>query len=416
MVIPSTIEHAGTAYRVTTIYQNAFQFCTGLTAVTIPSSIERIEPDAFTGCRALERINISDLAAWCSISLGTIYDYVAGYAFSHLPLYLNGEKIEQLVIPEEVSYIEEGAFVGCDFLTSLIIPHWIQICLFAFDGCNNLDFVKMGPGSLQGSALCNNLKTIVLTTAYPPDMGSWPAFFGNPVVWVPYGSASNYKNDTNPSGIGPSWRAKDIHEYYRSPKDIFYGLAPEEQTTKVISTDYFDYTDPMEVTIPSTIKCDDVTYTVTGVGHKAFEINHSVTKIVLPSTITSVDDFAFSKCTSLTDLLCNAAEPPAVSASAFGNLNVSEVVLHVPAGSKSAYESAEGWKDFVNIVEEEYVLGDANGDGKVRIGDASAILRFIVGDIPDNFNEMAADVNGDGLIRIGDVSAVLNIIVNQEPE
>jgi hypothetical protein len=88
----------------------------------------------------------------------------------------------------------------------------------------------------------------------------------------------------------------------------------------------------------------------------------------------------------------------------------------VPAGSKSAYESAEGWKDFANIVEEEYVVGDANGDGKVRIGDASAILRFIVGDVPENFNEKAADVNGDGLIRIGDVSAVLNIIVNQESE
>jgi hypothetical protein len=52
----------------------------------------------------------------------------------------------------------------------------------------------------------------------------------------------------------------------------------------------------------------------------------------------------------------------------------------------------------------------------VRIGDASAILRFIVGDVPENFNEKAADVNGDGLIRIGDVSAVLNIIVNQESE
>ena len=416
VVIPSTIELAGTSYPVTTICQNAFQFCTGLTAVTIPSSIEGIETDAFTSCCALERINISDLAAWCSISLGTILDYVAGYAFPHLPLYLNGEKIEQLVIPEEVSYVEEGAFVGCSGLTSLIIPNWIQICLFAFNECGNLDFVKMGPGSLQGSALCNNLKTIVLTTSSPPSLGSWAAFLGKPVVWVPYGSASNYKNDTNPYGAGPSWRSKDIHEYYRSPKGIFYGLEPEGQTTKVISTDYFDDTDLMEVTIPSTIKCDDVTYTVTGIGHKAFEINRSVTKIILPSTITSVEDFAFSKCTSLTDLYCNAEEPPTVSASAFGNLNVSEVVLHVPAGSKSAYESAEGWKDFANIVEDEYVVGDANGDGKVRIGDASAILRFIVGDVPDNFNEKAADVNGDGLIRIGDVSAVLNIIVNQESE
>ncbi len=416
LVIPSTVEYAETDYRVTTISCNAFQFCPGLTAVTIPTSINRIEEEAFTSCIALQRINISNLAAWCSIELGSIYDYVAGYAFSHLPLYLNGEKIQELVIPEDITTIEDGAFVRCNGLTSLIISHWINLGYFAFDECNNLDFMKMDGGYLLGGALGGALKTLVLTTSTPPSMASMIPIGGNPVVWVPYGSGSRYKNNTNPYGPGPSWLGLDIHEYYRTPEDIFYGLEPEGQTTKVISTDYFDDTDPMEVTIPSTIECDAVTYTVTGVGHKAFEINRSVTKITLPSTITSVDDFAFSKCTGLTDLYCNAVEPPTVSASAFGNLNGSEVVLHVPAGSKSAYQSAEGWKDFANIVEEEYVMGDANGDGKVRIGDASAILRFIVGDVPDSFNEMAADVNGDGLIRIGDVSAVLNIIVNQESE
>ena len=65
------------------------------------------------------------------------------------------------------------------------------------------------------------------------------------------------------------------------------------------------------------------------------------------------------------------------------------------------------------LVLEDYLPGDANGDGKVRIGDATAILNYIVGSAPDNFQEKAADVNGDGKIRIGDVAAVLNIIVNQ---
>ena len=65
------------------------------------------------------------------------------------------------------------------------------------------------------------------------------------------------------------------------------------------------------------------------------------------------------------------------------------------------------------LVLDDYLPGDANGDGKVRIGDATAILNYIVGSAPDNFQEKAADVNGDGKIRIGDVAAVLNIIVNQ---
>lgn len=65
------------------------------------------------------------------------------------------------------------------------------------------------------------------------------------------------------------------------------------------------------------------------------------------------------------------------------------------------------------LVLEDYLPGDANGDGKIRIGDATAILNYIVGNVSSNFLEKAADTNGDGRIRIGDATAVLNIIVNQ---
>jgi hypothetical protein len=65
------------------------------------------------------------------------------------------------------------------------------------------------------------------------------------------------------------------------------------------------------------------------------------------------------------------------------------------------------------LVLEDYLPGDANGDGKIRIGDATAILNYIVGNVPNNFQEKAADTNGDGKIRIGDATAILNIIVNQ---
>jgi hypothetical protein len=65
------------------------------------------------------------------------------------------------------------------------------------------------------------------------------------------------------------------------------------------------------------------------------------------------------------------------------------------------------------LVLEDYLPGDANGDGKIRIGDATAILNYIVGSMPGNFLEKAADTNGDGKIRIGDATAILNIIVSQ---
>ena len=62
---------------------------------------------------------------------------------------------------------------------------------------------------------------------------------------------------------------------------------------------------------------------------------------------------------------------------------------------------------------EGFLVGDANGDGIVLIGDVVAILNYIVGVSTGNFNVNAADANGDGQILIGDVIAVLNIIVSQ---
>lgn len=62
---------------------------------------------------------------------------------------------------------------------------------------------------------------------------------------------------------------------------------------------------------------------------------------------------------------------------------------------------------------EEYLIGDANNDGKVKIGDATTVLNHIVGVTSENFNAKAADANEDGKIMIGDVTTILNIIVSQ---
>jgi len=68
------------------------------------------------------------------------------------------------------------------------------------------------------------------------------------------------------------------------------------------------------------------------------------------------------------------------------------------------------------LVLEDYIIGDANDDGEVLIGDVTAALNYIVGKSLSGFNKKAADINGDGLIQIGDIIGILNIIVNQIPD
>ena len=60
-------------------------------------------------------------------------------------------------------------------------------------------------------------------------------------------------------------------------------------------------------------------------------------------------------------------------------------------------------------------LGDANGDGKISITDAVAVVNKLLGKPSANFNANAADVNGDGRITITDAVAIVNIVLGKRP-
>lgn len=57
-----------------------------------------------------------------------------------------------------------------------------------------------------------------------------------------------------------------------------------------------------------------------------------------------------------------------------------------------------------------YLLGDANGDGRVNIEDAFFIIRYFIGLPVANIDKCAADVNKDGEITMADANELLNKI------
>jgi len=114
--------------------------------------------------------------------------------------------------------------------------------------------------------------------------------------------------------------------------------------------------------------------------------------------------------------------------SGFKNNETASALVAMPTLTTTATsESAPGTYDITiaNGVAPNYAItyvkgtltiknkkGDANGDGKVTITDAVAVVNYILGNPSDNFNEKAADVNGDGKISITDAVGVVNIILN----
>ena len=121
---------------VTNVGQSAFSGCAELKEITIPKSVVSIGKDAFYGCIGLKKLNINDISAWCSISFENIYSNPLHYAKN---LYVNDDKIVDLVIPNSVKSIAKYAFCGCSEIESLSIGSGVKsIGQSAFGNCEKL--------------------------------------------------------------------------------------------------------------------------------------------------------------------------------------------------------------------------------------------------------------------------------------
>jgi len=265
-------------YSVTSIGGEAFADCKRIEEINIPSSVTQISSGAFRGCENLSKVNITSLEAWCSI----LFDYYSSMSENYRDgtsnplyyahhLYLNGQEITDLVIPNSATAINGFAFIGCSGLKSVTLHNSVNsIGESAFMGCSGIKSIAI-PNSV----------TNIGYWAFKDCTGLTNVTIGNALAGI---AGNVFSGCSELSSI----RVADDNPVYDS----------RENCNAIIETE----SNTLMVGCQGTI----IPRSVTSIAPEAFEGRGNLTSIFIPKTVTSIGietylDYSYNQETHSTD-------------------------------------------------------------------------------------------------------------------
>ena len=191
---------------LTEISSSAFSGCSGLTSITLPSGLTEISSSAFSGCSGLTSITLPSglteisSSAFKSCSGLTSLTLPSGLTEIGYSAFKSCSGLTSLTLPSGLTEISSSAFSGCSGLTSITLPSGVtMIYSSAFESCSGLTSIALPSGlteiGVNAFSGCSGLTSIYVYAEKLPNMGS-DVFDGcdakKCTVYVPKGTYDDY--------------------------------------------------------------------------------------------------------------------------------------------------------------------------------------------------------------------------------
>ena len=366
VVIPEYVEHDGTAYSVTSIGDYAFNWCSGLTSVTIPNSVTSIGKSAFRACSGLTSVTIPNSVT--SIGNNAFDDC------SSLGKVLNFSNL----------YITKGSagygYVGYYAYVVLNNPEIIDNYVFAPNGNTYALYGYMGTDS--------NLQ---LPEKYKGE---------NYVIGdYAFAACSGLTSVTIPNSVD-SIGDYAFYNCYR-----LTSVTIPNSVTSIGDYAFYNCLDLTSVTIPNS---------VTSIGDEAFSYCSGLTSVTIGNSVTWIGDEAFWGC-RLQTIVCKAIKPESGSGITSTNM-YNHTQLYVPEGAYWDY-AFSNWGKFIRIKEMAMDAEDLESRKVYMIADATgrnySVYDSEKGDLVNVVYTHSLDEESEGscwvVLKEGDTSYLYNI-------
>ena len=230
--------------------------------------------------------------------------------------YRGKTSITNIELPNTVQFIGHQAFRSCTGLTSMTFPSsLLSISSLAFGACFNLTSVTI-PASV--------------TTIGNYAFGDSPVYF------------SVDENNPSYTSVDGILFNKSKTFLFQAPPSISGNFVIPSTVLTIGGYAFSRASGLLSVTIPSSVKT---------LMEGAFTACEGLSTIEFPTSVTSIGNFSFQSCYGLTSIIAPWPIPLSLGSGVFNSIDKTSCTLKVPQGTKAAYQAADQWKDFQNIVE-----------------------------------------------------------------